>query len=67
MNGSISLSVHWWRGIGPDIEPDLFLFRWRLGFLTFSVCRVCLLTRYRELQALVDEYTKRATRDDGEK
>lgn len=47
MNGSLSLDLHLWRGIGPDVEPDLFLWRWRLGFLTLSVCRVCLLTRIR--------------------
>lgn len=53
MNPSLDLSLHWWRGIGPDREPDLFLIRWRLGFLTVGVCRVCLLDSYRKLRATV--------------
>lgn len=51
MSPGISLSLHWWRGIGPDVEPDLFLFRWRLGIATVSVCKVCLLDSYRLLRA----------------
>ena len=50
MSPGISLSLHWWRGIGPDIEPDLFLFRYRFGIFTVSVCKVCLLDRYRMLR-----------------
>lgn len=54
MNG-LSLDVHGWRGIGPDIEPDLFVWRWRLGFLTLSVCRVCLLDRVRLLRGTAQQ------------
>jgi len=55
MNPSLDLSLHLWRGFGPDREPDLFLIRWRLGFVTVSVCRVCVLGRYRELRRRIDE------------
>lgn len=55
MTGSLSLSLHLWRGIGPDVEPDLFVFRWRLGFLTVCVCRVCVLERYRKLKAAIGQ------------
>jgi len=65
MNRSLDLSLHGWRGIGPDIEPDLFLIRWRLGFLTIGFCRVCVLDRFRELQALVDEYARRRDYNEG--
>lgn len=55
MTGSIDLSIHWWKGIGPDREPDLFLIRWRLGFMTIGVCRVCLLSKIHELRAVIRE------------
>jgi len=58
MSPGISLSLHWWRGIGPDIEPDLFLFRYRFGIFTVSVCKVCLLDRYRFLRATMQERVK---------
>jgi hypothetical protein len=51
MNGSLALDLHGWRGIGPDVEPDLFVWRWRVGFATFSVCRVCVLAAYQDVRA----------------
>lgn len=51
MNGSLDLSLHAWRGIGPDVEPDLFMWRYRLGFLTLTVCRVCVLSAYQDAKA----------------
>lgn len=60
MSPGLSFSVHLWRGVGPDREPDLFVWRWRFGLLTVSLDRMSLLARFRELQALVDEYTRRS-------
>lgn len=51
MSGSLDLSLHLWRGVGPDRQAGLFLWRWRLGFLTLTVCRVCVLGAYREAKA----------------
>ena len=52
---SLDLSLHWWRGIGPARGPCLFRLRWRVGFFTFSICRVCLLDRYRKLRRTIDD------------
>jgi len=54
VSGSIEVSLHDWRGIGPDIEPDLFVWRYRLGFLTLTVCRVCVLAAYQDTKASAD-------------
>lgn len=51
MSESLDLSIHGWRGVGPDVEPDLFEWRFRLGFLTVTVCRVCVLTAYQDAKA----------------
>jgi hypothetical protein len=53
MSPGIAFSLHWWRGIGPDIQPDLFWWRFRLGFVTVSVERVDLLAAYRKLRATI--------------
>jgi hypothetical protein len=37
MNPGISISVHWWRGIGTDPQLDLFWWRYRLGVLTLAI------------------------------
>ena len=52
---SLSLDIHAWHGIGPDDEPDLFIWRWRLGFLTISFCRVCLLSRIRQFRSVAQQ------------
>lgn len=54
MNGSLSLDLHFWRGIGPDKEPDLFVWRYRLGFLTVGIARVNLLDRIHQLRAAIE-------------
>ena len=54
MTGSIGISLHMWRGVGPDVEPDLFVFRFRLGFITVSVCRASLLEAYRKLRRTIE-------------
>lgn len=51
MNRSLAISFHAWRGIGPDVEPDLFFWRWRFGFVTLTVCRVCVLAAYWETKS----------------
>jgi hypothetical protein len=51
----ISLSLHCWRGIGPDREPDLFVWRYRFGLLTVSVERVSLLETVRQLRRTIRE------------
>lgn len=50
MNGSIDLSLHGWRGIGPDIEPDLFVWNYRLGFATLSISRVPVVRAYQDVK-----------------
>lgn len=55
MNRSLDLSFHGWRGIGPDVQPDLFEFRWRLGFVTASLCKVCVLDAYEKLRGTIAE------------
>lgn len=51
MTRSLDLSLHAWRGIGSDEEPDLFFWRWRLGFVTVTLCRVCVLAAYQDARA----------------
>lgn len=51
MTRSLDLSLHAWRGLGSDIEPDLFFWRWRLGFVTVTLCRVCVLKAYQDAKA----------------
>ena len=51
MSRSFDLSLHAWRGVGPDEEPDLFVWRYRLGFLTVTTCRVCVLGAYQDARA----------------
>jgi hypothetical protein len=62
---SLDLSLHRWRGIGPDREPGLFLIRWRVGFFTFGICRGCLLDRYRKLRRTIDDAVAMAERREG--
>lgn len=57
---SLDLSLHAWRGIGPDDEPDLFLWRWRLGFVTVTVSRVDVLRAYQELKARAEQLRETA-------
>lgn len=53
MNPGLSLSLHWWRGIGPDVEPDLFMARIRLGFATLTIESDDWLPRLRQFRAVV--------------
>lgn len=47
---SLEFAAHAWRGIGPDVEPDLFFWRYRFGFVTVTVAKVPLLAAYHELR-----------------
>ena len=54
MNPAISLSLHWYRGFGPDIQRNLFWWHFRLGFLTLAVERVDVLDSYRKLRSTIE-------------
>lgn len=53
MSPGIDLSLHFWRGIGPDREPDLFVWRYRFGIATIGIERVSLLEAYRTLRSRI--------------
>lgn len=53
--GSLDVKFHLWRGIGPDREPDLFVARYRLGFVTVVIERGDLLATVRKLRAAIAE------------
>lgn len=55
MTGSLDFKLHFWRGIGPDREPDLFVARYRLGFATVAIERADLLATVRKLRAAIAE------------
>lgn len=50
MSPGISLSLHWWRGIGGDVEPDLFMARIRLAFVTLTIESDDWLPKLREMR-----------------
>lgn len=60
MSPGITLSLHWWRGCGPDIQRDLFWWRYRLGFLTVAVERADLLSAYRKLRTAIERAVDQA-------
>lgn len=60
MSPGISLALHWWRGFGPDVQPDLFWWRYRLGFATLSIERADLWEAYRKIR---DAMVKRVEND----
>lgn len=53
MNPGINIGLHYWRGIGPSVEPDLFFWEWRFGILTLTVERNWPLERYRKLRGTI--------------
>ena len=55
MKPGITLSLHLWRGIGPDVQRDLFWARYRLGFVTLAIERNDTLVAYRILKAAIEE------------
>lgn len=55
---SIAFDLHAWRGIGRAAQGDFFVFSVRLGFVTLSVCRACVIDRLLQLKALIDDAEK---------
>jgi hypothetical protein len=55
MSPGISLSLHWWRGFGPDAQGDLFWWRYRLGLMTVSVEGRDPWAIYQKLRATVEQ------------
>lgn len=54
----IYIRFHRWLGVAlTNIEPDLFSYVFRLGFVTVYVCRNCLLEAYRKLRAAIVQAT----------
>ena len=73
MSPGVSVSLHWWRGIGPDVQLSLFYMGLRLGFVTVSFERDWMLAAYRKLRATIETRVERdqqgwksdtATKDD---
>lgn len=60
MNPGLSLSLHWYRGFGPDIEPDMFVARFRLGFLTIAAESDDWLPRFRKLRQTIVQAVQKA-------
>lgn len=59
MSPGITFSLHWWRGFGPDIQRDLFWWRYRLGFATVAVERADTLAAYRKLRIAIEQRVRR--------
>jgi len=52
----VYIRLHRWRGFSrSNVEPDLFHYVAKLGFVTVYLCKVCLLDAYRKLRATVQE------------
>jgi hypothetical protein len=56
MSPGITLSLHWWRGIGGDLmQGDLFMTRVRLGFATLQIESDDWLPRFRKMRAEIQK------------
>jgi hypothetical protein len=55
MSPGIALTLHWWRGIGPEVQANLFFYGFRLGFVTISVERESVLEAYRRIRRALAE------------
>ena len=55
MSPGVGFTLHYWRGIGPDREPDLFVWRYRFGIATVCIERVSLLEAYRKLRRTIEQ------------
>ena len=67
MNPGVSISIHFWRGIGADLQRDLFWCRYRLGFVTIAVQRQDPLRAYRGIrqaaESALDKLNRRVRQD----
>ena len=55
MSPGLSLSLHFWRGIGGDAQVDLFMARVRLGFITLTIESDDWLPRFRKMRATIEK------------
>lgn len=55
MSPGLSISLHSWRGIGGDAEPDLFMARIRLGFVTLTIESDDWLPKLRKMRATIQQ------------
>lgn len=62
MSPGLTLELHWWRGIGPTVQRDLFWYGYRFGFLTLSICRVCVIESYRKLRETIEQSVETSER-----
>lgn len=53
MSPGLTLELHWWRGIGPTVQRDLFFYGYRFGIFTLSICKECVIDRYSKLRETV--------------
>lgn len=60
MSPGITISIHFWRGFGGDVQRDLFFWRYRFGVLTLTVERTDALTSYRKLRLSIERAVERA-------
>ena len=60
---ALYLRFHRWQGFAlTNLEPDLFSYVFKMGFVTVYVCKQCLLEAYRKLRRTIEE----VVRKDGE-
>jgi hypothetical protein len=50
MSPGITLELHWWRRPGLPAQRELFFYGICLGFVTLSICRVCVIESYAKLR-----------------
>jgi hypothetical protein len=55
MSPGITVSLHLWRGIGGDVQRELFSWRYRFGFVTVAIERTDILAAYRKLRIVIEE------------
>lgn len=60
---ALYIRFHRWNGFAlTNLEPDLFSYVFKFGFVTVYVCRQCLLGAYRKLRRTIEDVV---ARDDG--
>lgn len=55
MSPAISISLHWWRGTGADVQLSLFYHAVRFGFFTVSFERDWLFQHYQITRAAMEK------------
>lgn len=54
MSPGITLELHWWRRPGLPAQRELFFYGICLGFVTLSICKVCVIESYRVLRETIE-------------